>query len=156
MAWATPKTWSTGELVTASDLNTFIRDNTNALFKPNFAEVVGSGTDFSTTSTVNTDITGMSVNITTTGGNLLVVAFGEFNGGGGYSASLAISVDGADYDVGENTSGSHVSQYVCGFRVFTVAAGSHTVKLRCRTASGGTASFVGGTVRRLLVAEGVI
>lgn len=31
MAWTTPRTWVTGELVTASIMNTHIRDNENAL-----------------------------------------------------------------------------------------------------------------------------
>lgn len=31
MAWTTPKTWSTGATVPASDLNTHVRDNLNAL-----------------------------------------------------------------------------------------------------------------------------
>ena len=31
MAWTTPRTWVTGELVTASILNTYVRDNQNAL-----------------------------------------------------------------------------------------------------------------------------
>ena len=32
MAWSTPKTWTPGELVTAAQLNEFIRDNMNAMF----------------------------------------------------------------------------------------------------------------------------
>lgn len=31
MAWTTPKTWTIGELVTASDLNEQVRDNLNHL-----------------------------------------------------------------------------------------------------------------------------
>ena len=31
MAWTTPRTWATGELVTAAILNTYVRDNQNAL-----------------------------------------------------------------------------------------------------------------------------
>lgn len=31
MAWTEPKTWVPGEIVTATDLNTFIRDNLNSL-----------------------------------------------------------------------------------------------------------------------------
>lgn len=153
MAWTTPKTWATGEVLTSTDMNVFVRDNLKYL-KPSFGEAVGSGTDFSTTSTTYTDILGMSVSITTGEANLLVVAFGEFTGGG-YPAYLAINIDGTDHEVGENASWSHVSQYVCAFRIFPIAMGSHVVKLRCRTDASGTASFVGGTRRRLIVAEGV-
>lgn len=31
MAWTTPKTWTVGELLTAADLNTYIRDNSDFL-----------------------------------------------------------------------------------------------------------------------------
>ena len=31
MAWSTPRTWVTGELVTAALLNSYVRDNQNAL-----------------------------------------------------------------------------------------------------------------------------
>lgn len=31
MSWTTPKTWNVGDPMTASDLNTYVRDNTNAL-----------------------------------------------------------------------------------------------------------------------------
>lgn len=34
MAWTTPRTWSTGELVTAAVLNTHVRDNLNAIGNP--------------------------------------------------------------------------------------------------------------------------
>lgn len=34
MGWTTPKTWLTNDVVPASDKNTYIRDNTNFLFRP--------------------------------------------------------------------------------------------------------------------------
>ena len=157
MPWTTPKTWATGELVTAADLNTHLRDNLNFLLSPNFQEAVGSGTDFSTTSTTYADITGMSVTITTAGGNLLVSAFGRFTGSAGANAFLAINLDGTDYEVNTAATVSGSGLYVCALRRFVVSAGAHTVKLRLRTESGSyAASFVGGTSRRLLVVEGAM
>ncbi len=161
MAWTTPKTWTTGELVTAADLNTHVRDNLTAVFAPsNFQEAVGSSTDFTTTSTSYVDITGMSVSITTVGGNLLVVVMGHlYTTNISYDAPLAINIDGTDYDA----AGSYVlnttsyAVHVCAFRRFVVSAGAHTVKLRLRTSGGGTTTgFVGGVRRRLTVVEGVL
>lgn len=34
MAWTTPKTWNVGDIMLASDLNTYVRDNTNFLAAP--------------------------------------------------------------------------------------------------------------------------
>ena len=34
MAWSTPKTWAVGDILTASDMNTYVRDNTNFLNTP--------------------------------------------------------------------------------------------------------------------------
>ena len=160
MAWTTPKTWTTGDLVTATDLNTHVRDNMNVLFAPtNYQEAVGSGTDFTTTSMSFVDITGMSANITTTGGNLLVVGIGRlYTNDSTREATLAINVDGTDYEVGGSSqfdSSSGVS--VVAFRRFVVSAGAHVVKFRMKTLSGvSAASFAGGTRRRLIAVEGVL
>lgn len=32
MAWTSPKTWVVGDVLTASDMNTYVRDNANALY----------------------------------------------------------------------------------------------------------------------------
>ena len=34
MAWNTPKTWGVGDILTASDMNTYVRDNTDYLNTP--------------------------------------------------------------------------------------------------------------------------
>lgn len=39
MAWTTPRTWVTSEVVSASLLNTHVRDNLNALYSPPYAHV---------------------------------------------------------------------------------------------------------------------
>lgn len=162
MAWTTPKTWNTGDLVTAADLNTHVRDNMNVLFAPsNFQEVVGTSTDFNTTSTSYVDITGMSLSITTVGGNLLVVVTGRLSTTNyPYESSLAVNIDGTDYDVcGGNLMDASTTfgVYVCAVRRLAVTSGAHTVKLRLKIAGGGaTATFGGGVRRRLTVVEGVL
>lgn len=63
MAWATPRTWTTSEIVTAAMMNQDVRDNMNAL-KSTSAEV---DTNETTTSTAFADLatTGPAVTINT-------------------------------------------------------------------------------------------
>jgi hypothetical protein len=63
MAWTTPKTWAAGELLTASDMNTYLRDELNYLAsgRPYNASSFTAGA--STTSTSYSD-TGLSVTLT--------------------------------------------------------------------------------------------
>lgn len=51
MAWTSPRTWVTGEIVTAAELNANVRDNLALLGPPvagyvNSAGVIGAGTGF--------------------------------------------------------------------------------------------------------------
>lgn len=39
MAWSTPRTWTSGEVVTAANLNTYVSDNLTALGAPPFCDV---------------------------------------------------------------------------------------------------------------------
>ncbi|MBN1200610.1 MAG: hypothetical protein JXJ20_02020 [Anaerolineae bacterium] len=74
MAWTTPKTWSTSELVTAAMLNTHLRDNLNALKAPPSSRLQNFNTTISTTSTTWTDLTaGMVRELTTSGGDVLLL-----------------------------------------------------------------------------------
>lgn len=57
MSWTTPKTWIVGDVLTASDMNTYVRDNANALYAvtsiTSWTDVAtGSGTATSVTVTV--------------------------------------------------------------------------------------------------------
>lgn len=44
MAWSTPKTWNVGDVSTAADFNTYVRDNENALYGTVYQLAVVSGT----------------------------------------------------------------------------------------------------------------
>jgi hypothetical protein len=73
----TPRTWTTGEIVTAALLNTHLRDNLDWLFgRPQANESDFDGTFSSTSSSSFTD-TGANADITTTGGRVMVVVFGS-------------------------------------------------------------------------------
>ena len=75
MAWTTPKTWTVDEVVGASDMNTHLRDNLNALKDPPTAVIVRDNNgQYSTTSTsfVAVDDTNLKCTLTTAGGNVEV------------------------------------------------------------------------------------
>lgn len=54
MAWTNPKTWSVGELVTAANLNTHVRDNLNVIGEHLYARST-SNVDTANDATVNDD-----------------------------------------------------------------------------------------------------
>ena len=59
MAWSTPKTWTTGELVTAAQLNAHLRDNLNVV-NPTAIQILvdGGGAAISTGSIMDFSIAG--------------------------------------------------------------------------------------------------
>lgn len=152
MAWTTPRTWATNELVTAALLNEQLRDNVNHLLeKANSQLVFGSGTNFTTTSTTLVDVTGFSTSFTKISSNsrLIVVLQGTMVFAGGLPVpAVAINVNGTDYDSGCQQSTGVVIAMLNG-----IAAGSYTIKMRMKAVGGGNSIFNGGTERRMLVTE---
>ncbi|MFW5691461.1 MAG: hypothetical protein ACOCXZ_03060 [Chloroflexota bacterium] len=136
MTWTTPKTWLS-EPLTSVDLNTYVRDNQNALKHPPTVSTNVLST-FSTTSTAYVDVPDSELTIVTTGGDVMVsISGGARNtGGGGYAG---VRLDATDYDVlfweANNWHGIG-----CAFLLRDVAPGSHTVRLRLR-AIASTASL---------------
>jgi hypothetical protein len=73
--WSSPRSWSVGELVSASLLNSHLRDNLEFLKGPPTAlYTLNESSDYNTTSTsfVNVDGTKLSLSITTAGGDVLI------------------------------------------------------------------------------------
>ena len=137
--WTAPKTWATGELVSASNLNEQVRDNLLVLKDPpsdNYE--VDEGSDYTTTSTsfVDVDATNLALTITTQGGDVMV----HFHGGmvraaaSGVYISFDVDLDGARIGGDDGITG--VTQYddyhnVTFTRLITgLAAGEHTFKLQ--------------------------
>lgn len=58
MAWTSPQTWTSGQVVTASDLNTHLRDNLSYLFsgRPQFSIVYEGVADKTVTGITWTDV----------------------------------------------------------------------------------------------------
>lgn len=63
MAWTTPVTWTTNQLVTAADLNAQVRDNLNYLFngRPKFSILRDNNANYTTTSLTFVDVDGTNL-----------------------------------------------------------------------------------------------
>jgi hypothetical protein len=152
--YTTPRTWSDGEIVTAAQLNSHLRDNLDYLkARPVIRVVDLDGTVSNTTSGSFVDVTGASGTITTSGSSRLII-FGHIMWGGGNAAALNIVIDGvsqgdATYGVmNQNTpsSGGVPPGTASPFSWVTAAAvadGSHTVKLQYKTQSATTLTVYG-------------
>jgi hypothetical protein len=154
MAWTTPKDWTTDELVTASDLNTHLRDNLNALKSPPSAHFeANESSDYTTTSTsfVDVDATAgkLSLTITTNGGDVLVHFHGSVENGGGSAIFFDVAVDGTrtagdDGILRARASTTTDTVPVSFTRLITgLSAGAHTFKLQWKVGAN-TATLCAG------------
>ena len=142
MAWTTPKTWAVDELVTASDLNTHIRDNLNALkVPPTDHYELNEGSDYTTSSTsfVDVDATNLALTITTTGGDVLVHFHGYTVNQGYFDLAVDGSRAGGDDGCIRFTTGP-----VSFTRLITgLAAGEHVFKLQWKTVGAALTLYAG-------------
>ena len=151
MAWTTPRTWVTDELVTASIMNTHVRDNLDALKSPPSASyVLNQGSDYTTTSTsfVNVDGTNLSLGITTSGGAVMVGFHGTVDADDSAAKiHFEVEVDGARNagDDGIVFVENHLYGAPVSFvRLITgLSAAAHTFKLQWKTSAGTATLFAG-------------
>ena len=156
-AWTTPKTWQTGEALTASDMNAHIRDNLDHLHTrmENYDQYTGDETsDYTTTSTsfVDVDSTNLAVTITTTKDNALVLVHfhGAVSEGATARFCFDVAVDGTRVGGDNGITGCKPS--TAGYEIpvsFTrlivvPAAGAHTFKLQW-VVEGNTVTLYAGT-----------
>lgn len=161
MAWTAPRTWVTGEVVTAALLNTHMRDNLN------FLKTVGGLTKLTqvaatadlSLSTTPTDVTGATTSHTTTIANATVVAIGVFEfavatSSAGVLLKGHINIDAANVvpeataeDDNANLRGTFPAVYVGTL----ATAASHTIKLQgSKGAALGTSIIEGDQGRTTL------
>lgn len=151
MAWSTPRTWSAAEVVTASLMNTHVRDNLNYLFAGVYSTYMSDEGDYTTTSTTFTpvDSTGFAPSVTFTGTR----GRASFVGVIAYSAAsqgivFDVEVDGVSISGGDGIAGARcissgatdVHDNIAFDVPFTVTAGARTVRLVWRV-SGGTGTL---------------
>ncbi len=158
--WTTPKTWATGDALTALDMNTHLRDNLEFL-KTNVSDEYrgNESADWTTTSTsfVDVDNTKLRLEVTTKGGDLLIGFYGtvlhpaasqiinfdvEASLNGGAGARLGLGNDGLVGVVSvTNTNIRMPVSFVYLYR--NIAAGSWVFDLQWKT-SASTATLYGG------------
>ena len=97
MAFTNPKTWSFGEVLTSTDMNLYVRDNTADLdaripagIGPNVVQVVKTNT-FTMASTTFTAVTGLSASITPTSTDSKILVLVNMSGHGTANSSQPMS-----------------------------------------------------------------
>lgn len=149
-AWVTSRTWTAGELVTASIMNAHVRDQLNALKSPAYFRCyIDEASDYSivaTSSFTDIDATDLGATITTGGGAMLITFQGNFIYSAGVATALylSISVDGTTQVTDDGIVRAVPSSSTLGFPstfvwlVPALSAGSHTFKLQWKTGATGT------------------
>jgi hypothetical protein len=151
--WTTPKTWVTGDPLTASDLNTHVRDNLDYLKSPptTLYQIAGTS-DYTTTSTAFTDVDGtnLALAITTAGGDVLIFFSGIvlISSATNY-VYFDLSIDGVLQGgangllaVKPGTAGASQIPIVIPFLKQGLGSGTHTIKLQWKVDNGSvTATF---------------
>jgi hypothetical protein len=146
MAWTTPKTWTVRELVTASMMNTHVRDNLNFLLSGRAKQTIkrDNGATYTTTSTsfVDIDGTNLKVDLTTAGGAVLVGFAGTITASAVAVASFDIDIDGTRY-ASAGLDGVFAQNVKAEYEAINLAvlvtglsAGAHTFKIQWRITTG--------------------
>src|SRR5262245_16030792 len=155
MPWNTPPTFTAGQVVTASDLNSFVRDNPNYLLagRPGSAIKRDNNSNYSSTSTsfVAIDGTNLAITITLNGTKARVSFVGVFNPSGTASAQAAFDVDIDGTRVGSaGADGLIVTQggspVIVGFSltVTGLSVAAHTFKIVWKAQAAGTVVLASG------------
>lgn len=153
--WVTARTWTAGELITASIMNAHVRDNLNALKTPAGGySVINEGSDYTTTSTSFTDIdtTDLSLTFTTAGGDVIIFFCGSMNGGTiGQSTFVDIHESVAGTRLGGDdgllqivyaTALNVVPVTIC-YRATGLSAASHTFKMQWKVTANTATLYAG-------------
>ena len=169
MAWTAPRTWVTAEVVTASLMNTHVRDNfletgpavattsselivsdgSNSLAarRPEY-DRVNTGETTASTSYTNLATSGPSVTVTTGTRALISIGAEMSNSGAGARAFVAVDISGATTVsaadltafIYESSVADDEIQASMTYVYETLSAGSNVFKAEYRV-SGGTGSF---------------
>ena len=143
--WHTPLTWQVDQLVTEADLNSQLRDNLGFLKDPPTAFVsLDEESDYVTSSNtfVDVDRDRLALDLTTAGGDLLVVFFGMLkNHASDGGASLDVALDGSrigrdDGLIGSDAGSTHWQPVSFCALVRDLAAGQHKLHLQWKRSHG--------------------
>lgn len=147
--YTTPKTWNTGDPLTAADMNTYVRDNVADLKKPAGGYyMLNEGSDYTTSSSsfVDVDSTDLNISADFSGQADIVVRFSA-TVTGGTRVYFDIALDGVrqggdDGIVAFETSanGRGVNFF---WRIPAPSAGTHAVKLQWKAAAASATMYAG-------------
>jgi hypothetical protein len=150
MAWTTPVTWTTNQLVTAADLNTQVRDNLGYLLsgRPVDVKVVSNIWTITSTSYVDVDATNLSATLTVNSGRALVWFEGRLLGADVVSKTgqITLLVDGVDQYTGDGLAkvGRNASRDLAYLIIVSgLSVGSHTFKLQGKCNDSGFSISIG-------------
>jgi len=150
MPYTTPKTWASGDVLTAADLNTYVRDNVAFLAAGTlgYAQVVAN----QVTITTNVDLTGLAVTVTVGTARRIKISAEIGVGVSNIDTTARIQIqEGATVlqrrDAKPDVSDGTTNLYELGASVvLTPAAGVHTYKLTLeRVAGTGNVQLGAGT-----------
>lgn len=143
MAWTTPRTWTVGELVTASIMNTHVKDNFNALNRaPCLAATVGAAQ--TTTSLSYTDLATAGPAVTmTTGTSVFIQLTAEINHnsvrhymGVTVSGASTIAADDSNAMLVINADTYQDNKHSAGYYLAGLTAGSNVFTAKYKVGSG--------------------
>lgn len=153
MAWTSPKTW-TSEVLTSTDMNTYMRDNQSHLYTRignNDVRKIDT-TNYATASGTYGSLSGVSGTITTNGGNVLVGFHGAIENSNAKRTYFDIDVDGTPWGgddgllVVEDESATPQIFNVSFVTIVTgLSAASHTFQLRWKVETAGTTTLFAGS-----------
>lgn len=141
--WSDPHTWTPGELVGATALNTEVRDNLLYLMTPNNFNTLSTAA-FSTTATTLATLT--STALVVAGGGPVVFAGSFAIGlapGGGNAVMVYADIDGTQQLItsgGQMTNAMHFMTFWTG-----LSKASHTLSLKWMTNAGTVTAYMTGT-----------
>lgn len=150
--WVTPRTWTTNELVTATLLNTHLRDQLSALkTKAHKFVYIDEAADYTTTSTsfVDVDATDLSLTVVTAGGDLKIGFTGTIDNSGANLHYLDVDIDGTrvggDDGLIVTAEGAAGERQVINFTCWKsgLSAASHIIKLQWKVAAGTSTMYAG-------------
>jgi hypothetical protein len=148
MAWTAPRTWS-NEVVTAAKWNVDVRDNLRALKDPPSANYeLNEGSNYTkSTGTGFADIDAtlgkLSLQITTTGGDIMASFTGTLAISDGSLVRLAFSLDGVTQSVESGLVSTTPITVNLTQLMTSVAAGSHTINVQWLRSSGTITLYAG-------------
>lgn len=160
MAWTVPPSWSTSQLVTATQMQVLSDDLAYLLNRPNNSIKRDNGSSYTTTSTSFTDLDGTNIKITMSiSGSAVLLGFTAVILGGAAVADAGspyfdFDIDGTRFAsagtdgyfrAGYNSSSAAqaVSNVSMTALVTGLSTGSHTFKVKWKVASGTATLFSG-------------